>query len=75
MRAAKDVQVPYPGSLHERRDGPRSKAEVASHDVHGSGSAHPSTRPSKDGCKFAHRKDELQDLPDLACTKLCDAAD
>ncbi|CAE7213497.1 unnamed protein product [Symbiodinium natans] len=24
-----------------------------------------------DGCKFAHRKDELQDLPDLACTKLC----
>ncbi|CAE7193747.1 unnamed protein product [Symbiodinium sp. CCMP2456] len=24
-----------------------------------------------DSCKFAHRKDELQDLPDLACTKLC----
>ena len=30
---------------------------------------------SKDGCKFAHRKDELQDLPDLACTKLCLPAD
>lgn len=22
-------------------------------------------------CKFAHQKEELQDLPDLACTKLC----
>ena len=31
-------------------------------------------RPVKDSCKFAHRKDELQDLPDLACTKLCDSA-
>eukprot|EP00434_Breviolum_minutum_P040991 symbB.v1.2.036447.t1/scaffold5141.1/size55293/7 len=22
-------------------------------------------------CKFAHQKEELQELPDLACTKLC----
>jgi len=83
--ATKDVQIPHTRSLHEGRldlgtfwsyTNALHSEDILYHSFiaglfHSFSTAIVFMQAS---CKFAHQKEELQDLPDLACTKLCNSS-
>ena len=76
--ATKDVQIPHTWSLHKGGLDLGTfwsyTNALHSEDIFHRGFFSTAIVLMQAACKFAHQKEELQELPDLACTKLCNSS-